>query len=429
MTVLHDRASALGKASAHPAALFSARRLALVLRFSSVQLLVQGFGFAAGIVVVRTLAQDQYGHYTLAVAMVGLCAVLLDLGLGSALLAVGGPYHDDPARLGVLLHEAFALQHRLALLLGAPLAAWFVWTLHQQGMALPAAALLVVLVAAITLLNVHISLWLVVLRLQRRLALQQGLELSVNAGRAAVLAGASLLYLDLWIGTLALLLASTVQFLLLRSRMALAPATADAGLRERLVSFVRRQAPNSIYYCFSAQITVWLVGWFGGAERVAEVGALGRLALLFALIGAVLASIAQPYFARPRSRAELRQACVALNAGFALLMALLVAGAQFAPGAVLWVLGPRYAGLRAEAAWMVAAGCLSAWSAAMYSLGSARGWVVPSSLTIPCGLGAIALTAVCVDVATVKGAFQINAAWSLAGLLLAAGWVGRELRR
>lgn len=429
MTTLQDPAAPLPAPPDRPARLFSARRLSLVLRFSSVQMLVQAAGFAAGIVLVRAMAQDAYGHYTLVVAMVGLCAVLLDLGLGNGLLALGGRHHDDPRRLGTLLQEAALLQRRLALAAGLPLHAGFVWMLHLQGLRAAEALGIGLLVALISWLHQRATLLMVVLRLQRRLSLQQALDLAVNLGRAVLLAGAALLHVDLWVATGALLVASAVHVALLKRRVLQPAGPGDIGARRALAGFVRRQAPNSVYYCLSAQITIWLVGWFGGAERVAEVGALGRLALLFSLIGAVLASIVQPYFARPRSAAELRQGFHVLNLGFAALTAALVAFAVALPQALLWVLGERYAGLRAEAPWMVAAGCLAAWSGAVYSMGSARGWIVPARWMIPTGVGAIVAGALCFDVATVLGAFQVNTLWSLASGMLAAAWVGRQLWR
>jgi hypothetical protein len=76
------------------AALITRRRLLKVGGFASAQLVVQVLGFASGIALVQFMEPTQYGHYTLAVSMVGLASVLLDLGLSTAVLAQGGPRRE-----------------------------------------------------------------------------------------------------------------------------------------------------------------------------------------------------------------------------------------------------------------------------------------------------------------------------------------------
>ena len=62
-------------------ALINRRRVTKLTGYASTQLAVQVNGFCAGIVLVRTMAQAQYGIYTLAITMVGLSNVLTDLGI------------------------------------------------------------------------------------------------------------------------------------------------------------------------------------------------------------------------------------------------------------------------------------------------------------------------------------------------------------
>jgi hypothetical protein len=166
------------------------------------------------------------------------------------------------------------------------------------------------------------------------------------------------------------------------------------------------------------QISVWLVGLFGSVERVAEVGALGRLAALFTVIGAVLGAMVVPYFARASSAREMSSAFVALNGFFALLSGVLVAASLVWPHAMLWILGKQYSGLVNELPWMVVASALSAWSTGLYSVGMARGWIVPAMLMIPLGIATACLAAVAFDMSSVSGVFMMNSAVALVSLVL-----------
>ena len=77
-----------------------ASKLAGVLSFSLAQAAVQAIGFGVGLLLVRLLSIQDYAYYALAVSMVGLANVMLDLGLGNALLACGGPLRQWPRRSG-----------------------------------------------------------------------------------------------------------------------------------------------------------------------------------------------------------------------------------------------------------------------------------------------------------------------------------------
>lgn len=412
-------------------ALVTRRRMARLGGFASAQLVVQVIGFASGLVLVRYMDQAQYGHYTLAISMVGLGNVLLDLGLSTAVLARGGGFHGEPRRLGGLLGDAFVMQRHMLAVGALLLLPMFAAMLVQQGLAGREVLVLAALVFCCTAFNVHNAVALSVVRLRGDLSLQQGLEVGINLGKLLLVLLAAGLCLDAQIAVIVNLLAAAVMFWLLRRDLLAHHRGTVQPTREHtpaLKDFIARQAPNSVYYCFIGQIAIWLVGFFGSAERVAEVGALGRLAALFTVIGAVVGALVQPYFARTSVFRELVSGFVAVNAFFALLTAALVAVALTVPHAVLWILGQRYAGLNDELLWMVLASSLSAWSGALYAVGAARGWVVPSVLLIPAGLAALAWAAWTFDVSTVAGSFKMNSAVALVAWVLTFGLVCVRLR-
>ena len=267
------------------------------------------------------------------------------------------------------------------------------------------------------------------------LAVQQRLEMAVNAGKLGVLIwlaahGASVL--DASAACLVNLLVAAIYLLTMRRHSAVYAPRPQGPMhshRQALLAHVFKQAPNSIYYLLSSQIGVWLIGIFGTAQRVAEVGALGRLAAVFALLSAVGVALVQPYFARHHARAELQSGLASVNLFFAfLLVALLTAGAA-EPEAILWVLGGHYGSLQQELLWMLAAATLSAWGGMLYGVGCARGWVLPFWINAVTGVIVIALTAMSVDLGTVRGTLMLNTAVAGGGLLVVLGYLWWRLRR
>ncbi|KPF47831.1 hypothetical protein IP87_00295 [beta proteobacterium AAP121] len=435
-----SQALALGPGPA-PAALLrgllNQRRLRQLLGFAVAQGGVQLLGFVAGLLLVRWMAPADYGHYTAAVALLSLVSVMLDLGLSSAMLSLGGPHHADRAALGLLQQQAQRLQWRLLGLLLLPLAALGAMLLNDPALPAPTTAALVALCLLLGLVNARNAQAIALMRLQGQAALQQKLEFAVHAARVCSVAGAGLGVIDIGVG--ALLMALPTLLLAAALRWALRPLQPAADQHSptaqeqalsctaRLQALVARQAPNSAYYCLSAQLPVALVAWLGQAQQVAEVGALSRLAMLFTVLSNVLAALVAPYFARPRLAGELRTGFWLVNAGFAVLGVALGMLALLLPGPLLWVLGPQYLHLQAETPWMVLSTTLSVWAGAVYAIGAARGWIVPALLNIPLGLLALLGALLVFDASTAAGAFQINTAVAGASVLLLVSYTAWRL--
>jgi O-antigen/teichoic acid export membrane protein len=411
--------------------LWTAHRLRRLGGVASAQVLVQAVGFAAGILLVRHMEQSQYGYYTLAISMVGVGSVLMDLGLGTAVLAIGGALGGERTRVAALWGDALALQRRLAVWAGLLLWFGFALLFGRQPLAWPEVAALSILAVVCTGLHARSQVALAILRLRGEVMLQQRLEVGVNLGKLVLVALAVVIYLDARVAVATNLLAAAALLALLLHALTrhVGIPTATHEHDGRLFQFVRQQAPNSLYYCVSGHVSIWLVGVLGSADRVAEAGALGRLALVFTLIGAVFTALVQPYFARVRSRRELVAGFVAINLFFVGVTTLLVVAALFAPQPLLWILGPRYAGLTHELVWMALAASLAAWSGAAYSVSAARGWVLPSALVIPMGLSTLALCAILIDMSTVAGTFMMNTAAAAVATLLTIGFGAIQLAR
>jgi O-antigen/teichoic acid export membrane protein len=413
-------------------ALLTRRRMTRLFGVASAQAGVQVLGFAAGIVLVRAMAPAQYGLYTLAIAMVGVANVLTELGIGNAVLALGGRLTGQGASLRGLVADADALHGRLVIVLPAlVLPAFAVLLLHQHA-SVAQTIVLAMLGGACAVFNVRNVIAQSVARLTGDLALQQKLDLAMNAARVLLLAIASALVLDAAVASAVNLAVAALGCLVWRRWIARRLGAAITPSRVNALALrasVWRQAPNCIYYVFNSQLTVWLVGIFGSAERVADVGALGRLGAGFAVVTSVIGGVVLPYFARTEEAPQLESGFVALNGFFALLATALVATALLAPAPILWVLGPHYAGLHAELVWMVLATAFSAWAGALYTVGCARGWVLPGTLGIGLGLVATLVGLRCFDLATVSGNFKLNTLTAFVALAVNVGFFGRRLLR
>jgi hypothetical protein len=347
-------------------------------------------------------------------------------------LAVGGRAQNGQQSHGAVLADALGLHRVLALVACACVLPWAVFVLHKQGAAIWQIIALAGLGLCNGVMNARNGLHLSVVRLAGAVALQQKMDLGLNSLRLLLLAVAVMWWPTASLGmVMNVALAGAIGWVLARwlgqHRDPHNPALGEHRLA--LKQHVFKQGPNALYYVFSSQVALWLIGLLGNAQSVAEVGALARLAAVFALIGMVVATLAQPYFARQHGAAELKVGLVATNLFFLCLTLILCGVAVLFPSALLWVLGPSYANLQQALLWMVLSSTLTAWGAAVYSLGSARGWVLPVSVAAPAGIATTVLAAAVLDMSTVAGVFMLNTATALVGMVVAVVYVGLQWRR
>jgi len=401
-------------------------QLKQLLSTTVLQGVLQILTFAAGIVVIRLLAEDQYAYYTIANATLGTLAVLTDSGISQWVMSRGGSVWQDRERLGAVIACAMLLRRRFALIAGAVAIPVLCLLLLRQGANWQTALLVCLSILPLFISTLTSQLYEAVGRLHQVLWPLQRTQL-IGMGMRVVLSAASLLVLPYaWIASAAAGVAQmwvTVRQRIIASGKADLRAAPNPDDRKNMHAQVARMAPGAVYYAFSGQINIWIISIFGTSQTVAQVGALGRLAMAFNVLMAVISMVWVPRFARlPPVARRLRlwfwrsQAAVAL-----VLMAMVLAVAAF-PEHVLWVLGPRYADLHQELLVAVVAGALALQSASSYVLSAARGIVINPVVMIPVAIAMqVVLTAV-LPVSTTAGVLWLGLLTSLFTWLMQSGY-------
>src|SRR5262249_17390435 len=109
-----------------------------------------------------------------------------------------------------------------------------------------------------------------------------------------------------------------------------------------LVGIMKKQAVATLFFAYQAQISVWIISIFGSTDKVADVGALTRLAVLFAIIGGVVTGLAAPTLARCTSLKQLAQLFSIELGVYTLFAGVLFTMSLVFPEALLWILGGKY---------------------------------------------------------------------------------------
>ncbi|PWT86455.1 MAG: hypothetical protein C5B58_01370 [Acidobacteria bacterium] len=384
--------------------------LALLVQFTSVQVGVQLVGFAAGILIVRHLPKREYAFYTIGNTMLATILLLADSGISSAISAIGGRVWQNQDGLGSLLSTALELRRQLILVTLLTVVPVLVWLLRQNGAPLFEAALLVVAVLVGASLELVTRIYAVAIRLKSEIRQIQAQALLAALAKLAVVAVGVYLMFNALVAILSVVVGYAVQFWMLRrwtkENIRLAPS--DPSMHSEIVAVMRRQAPHSIYCCLQGQIAVWLISLFGNSDNVANVGALGRLAMVFSVLSSVSGDLVLPAFARIQSPGQIRRRYFHIVFGYLAISVLLILGAAIFSKEILSILGSQYSGLYREGALVAASAVVGAMAGLLWAVNAARAWIVPPHLLIPCTVALQAFLAATLHLSTVRGALLFS---------------------
>lgn len=397
-------------------------RARVVGNFALVQAVVQIVGFFSGILLIRHLDQREYAYFTIANTMQGTLNVLADIGISIGLVSIGGRVWQDGRRFGQLINTALGLRRKLGALAVVVVAPILCYLLVKNGASVNYTALLVLAILVGLAFQLTIGVLSVVPRLRADIGRIQTIDLAGAIARFLVLVALIYLFLNsavaLAVGSAALLL----QYAMLRAyagRVIDLSAPENAGDRAAMLGFIRSQAANAVFFCLQGQITVFLISLFGRqVNSIAEVGALGRLAMVFAVLSNLLANVFAPAFARCQEHARLRFQYAAVVGAVTAFSLVIIGAAYFFPGVFLFVLGGKYAHLDRELLLMVGGAVISAIASTLWSLNAAKAWIAGSWLYIPLTLGTQLALIPFTDFGSVPGVLIFNLISVIPSLLL-----------
>ena len=390
--------------------------------YTLIQGAVQMIAFSGGILLVRWLPQREYAYFTIANAMQATLILLADIGISTALVSIGGHVWQDRHRFGELINTALSVRKKLAVGAIVIVAPILYAMLAKNGASPVYSLLLIVLVLAAFSTQLSIDVFSVVPRLHSDIARIQKIDFICAFTRLALIVG--LVYLFTTAGLAVGIAVATflLQYFLLRSYAAKVvdlKAGENPEDRREMVRLIKSLAANSLFYCFQGQITVFLISFFARhAGSVAEVGALGRLAMIFTILMNLLINIFVPAFARCHEKAKLRRLYLAIAGGVLLFSAAVLAGAAAFPEQFLLVLGNRYSHLHRELLLMVGVAVISALSGTLWMLNASKAWVTGAWLYIPLTVATQIALIPFTDFSSVSGVLIFNLISGVPSLLL-----------
>jgi O-antigen/teichoic acid export membrane protein len=388
--------------------------------FGLVQAGVQGLGALTGILIVRNLSKHEYALFAIANSMQTACNLLADLGIGVGVRSIGGRVWDDRYRFGQLLNTASGLRRRFAVVsfsICLPIAAWMLW---RNGASLYLSLGLCAAIALSVIPVLSSSVWGVSPVLHGEFRRIQKLDLGNAALRFGLIGALASLRINAFLAALVAAVTNWVQASFLwrwaRERVD-TKAQPDPDDRRELLKLSTKLLPNTVFFCFQGQITLFILTLVGNTTGVADVTALGRLAMLFSIFSITFANVIGPRFVRCQDTRRLPRLYLFLVLSSVVIVSPVILLAWLFPDAMLWVLGSKYGGLREECLLVVLAGCIVQVNGVMWNLNSGKAWVRAYSLGfIPSILITQIVATLCLDLRQFHDVLIFNLAGVVAPL-------------
>lgn len=364
--------------------------LKLLLITGGGQVAVQAVTFVCGLAVIRLVSIEQYAFYTLATTMLGAMGVIADGGVSSGVMVQAGKVWRDKQRLAGVITTGIYLRRRLAMAsmaFGFPLLALL---LLRNGASWGVSVAICIALIPVLVATLSAPILDAPLRLHRQVWSLQSINISAGLLRL----GGMLCALAVWPVAAAALLVNGAGSIFANwlLRRAAGPylgqgVPVDPEVKAEILALMRRIMPNTIYYSFSSQLTIWLVSVFGSVVAVAQVGALSRIGLALAVAKTVVMTLLFPRFTQLAPGSPLIARRFLQLQGCLWLLSLAVFAAVFLlADPILWLLGPEYAGLKKELLLMVGSSLAGLAAFTSEKLSQSRGWVISPKYFIPAAI-------------------------------------------
>lgn len=385
------------------------------LRLTSItggtQILIQAIGLISGIIVIRLLPTTEYALYTLANTMLGTMVVLADSGIGSGVMAESGKVWKDKDKLGVALATGLNLRRKFAagsLIIAAPI---LIYLLHYHGAAWWMSVLIVISLIPAFISSLSGSIFQIPLKLKQDITPLQKNTLFEGLGRFAMVFS---LFVLPW--TFIALLGAGIPRLITNIRLRRISAgyadwsqKPDLVVRKRILKMVKRLMPGAVYYVLAGQISIWLISIFGTTSSLAEIGALGRIAIMLTILSTIFGTLVYPRFARlPDSSEILMKRFLQIIVLLVVINLIIIAAVSIFSNQILWVLGDKYQDLNIELVMNFSASGIGLISGAAFTMSTQRGWAINPALLILVNVSAIILGLLIIDISTLQGVLLFN---------------------
>ena len=391
----------------------------------SSQLILQALSFGIGIILVRELPKTEYAIYSILTSILAILSILSTSGIMIGFTKIGGKIWDDISKLSSLIKTASSI--RIYLTAGAFLisATYGYILLTEQNIPLKQTIFFLFCILLIVIPEIFKAFISEALLLRKEIATVQLVQLLIQSSRLLALGLVFLFFKELL--SIGLILTITVIstwigyfFIKYKSSHLIdSKAPIIPEYKKTLLHYIKLIWHNELFFAFQGQISIFLIGIFSTSNSLANLGALGRFSIIFNVLASLVGNIYGPKFAINQNLKQLKKQ-------FHQLIILLLSSSTFIltianifPNLFLWVLGPKYAGLKVELSLVLILGSLNLLVTGISSLNQTKGWIkYRTHFEIPLNIIVLTCGIYILDMSNLKNVLYLSILVSISNIIL-----------
>jgi hypothetical protein len=398
-------------------------RVRAFLQYFAVQGITIATNLLYGLLCVRLLPSSEYAKFVVVFGVQGTLLVLMDLNLSGTVIPLIGARVNDRKLIADYIASLRQLSYGLFAIIGAGTIVCFPFLVkHRNWDWSVVGEMIGILLLSTWFVRIGSAYGVVLILLGKRTIWYRAQMIS-SIGTLVLLGVFWKLH---WLGPFTAILINVlglvyvgIDYYLHAQQLLGISGQPTARLQRAIVGLALPNIPQAIFFALQAQISLFLITFFGHTQGVSSVGALARLGQIFVIFKQANMLFVEPHFAKlPKAKLRSRYALALLVAAAICLVVMQLTYVY--PQALLWLLGPQYRNLKFEVQLAVGAGAVSFFSSVLWSIHSARRfvywWNVVFSILLT--LAVQVLFFIKADVSLVKNVLMLNLAMNLASLFV-----------
>jgi O-antigen/teichoic acid export membrane protein len=343
------------------------------------QVLIHLLNAVVGLCIIRYLPKSDYAVYALFFSIQTMIFQASGIGINTGMSAIGGRIWKDKSALGQLVATLSHLRNLIFRWVWLPFMCYCIWLFVKNQISVSHLIFTVIALTVHIWIQIQANLLSDLTRLLSLLKIQVIADLILPAVKfGGIIIAFSLSFLNFYSALIVGVLALWVQLIFLRSKTAdlyMRHSDINAGFQREVISFIKPDAINAFYFLFQGQITVVLLTIFTDLNEIANVTAVGRIAIMLAVINTTINGLAMPAVAKTQDLRKLRKLFSLILVIYVLILGTVLFCTYAFPESILWIIGDQYKGLREILFISMLGTCFSQLVGFMWNFISTNGWV------------------------------------------------------
>lgn len=389
------------------------------------QITIKACGFLLSILLVRNLTKEDYAIFTLLITVQGMLITVSSSSIFIGFNKIAGRIWNSSEKLSSLIYTTFSLSNLLIIISFFIMGIYSLIILKHQNVNYLDVISLLGCLFLIVIPEIKMSFVRTAILFRKEVKTVQMTELINQVLRLVLIGGVIILYkknVHIYYVFLITILTTWFSYYFITIKkidLIKANKTINFHYKRIILKYVKFNWHNSLFFAFKGQISILLIGLFGSQDNLAEIGALGRFAIIFSVFLTIFQNIYIPDFAKTHNIPIFKKKLANLFIAIFPLIFLILSFSLLFPEQILWLLGDNYKNLSFPLFLILLLGSIDMILGLIYGINTTKGWIkYTPRYEIVIDITTLIIGIIIFDISTLEGVIMVGICTSLSNIIL-----------